>query len=73
MGMDIQIVFNHYKAGTYMCACFSKSKDEMLEAMKQAAKEPLHGEHMQQKKNVSSKKLFILSCLNFGCVRYFQE
>ena len=37
--MDIQPVFNHYKAVTYMCAYFSKSEDETSEAMKQAAKE----------------------------------
>ena len=37
--IDIQPVFNHYKAVTYMCAYFSKSEDETSEAMKQAAKE----------------------------------
>ena len=37
--MDIQPVFNHYKAVTYICAYFSKSEDETSEAMKQAAKE----------------------------------
>ena len=37
--MDIQPVFNHYKAVTYMCAYLSKSEDETSEAMKQAAKE----------------------------------
>ena len=37
--IDIQPVFNHYKAVTYMCAYFSKSEDEVSEAMKQAAKE----------------------------------
>ena len=39
--IDIQPVFNHYKAVTYMCAYFSKSEDETSEAMKQAAKEAL--------------------------------
>ena len=37
--VDIQPVFNRYKAVTYMCAYFSKSEDETSEAMKQAAKE----------------------------------
>ena len=37
--MDIQPVFNHYKAVTYMCAYFSKSEDDTSLAMKQAAKE----------------------------------
>ena len=56
-----------------MSAYFSKSEDETLEAMKQAAKVPLHGEHTHQEENVPSKKQFIFSCLNFGCARYFQE
>ena len=41
--IDIQPVFNHYKAVTYMCAYFSKAEDETSEAMKQAAKEALSG------------------------------
>ena len=36
--IDIQPVFNHYKAVTYMCAYFSKAEDETSEAMKQAAR-----------------------------------
>ena len=40
--IDIQPVFNHYKAVTYMCAYFSKSEDETSEAMKQAEKEALN-------------------------------
>ena len=40
--IDIQPVFNHYKAVTYMCAYFSKSEDEISEAMKQAAKEAVN-------------------------------
>ena len=30
---DIQPVFNHHKAVTYMCAYFSKSDDETSETM----------------------------------------
>ena len=37
--IDIQPVFNHYKAVIYMCAYFSKTKNETYEAMKQAVKE----------------------------------
>ena len=37
--MDIQPVFNEYKAVAYMCQCFSKTEDQCSQAMKQAAKE----------------------------------
>ena len=37
--MDIQPVFNEYKAVTYMCQYFSKTEDRCSQAMKQAAKE----------------------------------
>ena len=37
--MDIQSVFNHYKAITYMCKYLSKSEDECSKAMKQALNE----------------------------------
>ena len=37
--MNIQPVFNEYKAVTYMCSYFSKSEDECSLAMRQAAKE----------------------------------
>ena len=36
--MDIQPVFNHYMAITYMCAYLSKTEDECSRAMNQAAK-----------------------------------
>ena len=39
--MDIQPVFNEYKAVTYMCSYFSKSEDQCSAALKQAAKEAL--------------------------------
>ena len=52
---DIQPVFNEYKAVTYMCAYFSKSEDEISEAMKQAAKEAHNNnsDHYQQVKAVA--------------------
>ena len=34
--MDIQLVFNHYKAVAYMCAYLSKSESECSVVMKQA-------------------------------------
>ena len=37
--MDIQPVFNQYKAVTYMCKYLSKSEDECSKAMKQALDE----------------------------------
>ena len=37
--MDIQSVFNDYKAVAYMCQYFSKTEDQCSQAMKQAAKE----------------------------------
>ena len=37
--MDRQLVFNEYKAVTYMCQYFSKTKDQFSQAIKQAAKE----------------------------------
>ena len=37
--IDIQAVFNHYKAFAYMSAYFSHTEDETSEAMEQAAKE----------------------------------
>ena len=37
--MDVQLVFNKYKAVTYMCQCFSKTEGQCSQAMKQVAKE----------------------------------
>ena len=37
--MDLQPVFNHYKAVTYMCKYLSKAEDECSNAMKQAFQE----------------------------------
>ena len=39
--IDIQPVFNYYKAITYMCSYLSKEEDERSQAMKQAFKETL--------------------------------
>ena len=37
--LDIQPVFNHYKAVAYMCAYLSKSEDECPHEMKQAVED----------------------------------
>ena len=37
--MHRQLVFNEYKAVTYICQYFSKTEDQCTQAMKQAAKE----------------------------------
>ena len=39
--IDIQLVFNHYKAVSYMYTCFSKAENRTSEAMKQTGKEAL--------------------------------
>ena len=53
--IDIQPVFNHYKAVTYMCAYFSKSEDEVSESMKQAAKEAFNSNktNVEQMKSIA--------------------
>ena len=52
--IDIQPVFNHYKAVSYMCAYLSKSEDECSQAMSQALKEALEDilDNYQQMKSV---------------------
>ena len=42
--MDIQPVFNQYKAVLYVCSYFAKAEDQCSEAMKQAAKEAIENE-----------------------------
>ena len=53
--MDIQPVFIHYKAVTYMCSYLSKQEDECSQAMKQAVKEAAENDYdkFQQMKNVA--------------------
>ena len=83
--IDIQPVFNHYKAVTYMCAYFSKAEDETYDAMKQAAKEALNASKtefettktiakaFQPRLNVLFKRLSITFYQNFGYGKYFQK
>ena len=42
--MDIQPVFNHYKAVAYMCVYLSKSENECLFSMKQAVRDAFEKE-----------------------------
>ena len=83
--IDIQPVFNHYKAVTYMCAYFSKAEGETSEAMKQAAKVALSGNksHYEKMKAItrayatkrewSVQEQCIWLCQSFGYVKYFQK
>ena len=48
--INIQPVFNHYKAVTYMCAYFFKVEDETSEAIKQATRETLAGNKFDYEK-----------------------
>ena len=53
--IDIQPVFNYYKAITYMCSYLSKEEDECSQAMKQAFKETLESgaSYYEQMKSVA--------------------
>ena len=53
--MDIQPVFNHYKAVAYMCAYLSKSENECSVAMKQAVRDACEKElnNYEQMKSVA--------------------
>lgn len=54
--IDIQPVFNHFKAVTYMCAYFSKCEDETSQAMKRAAKEAaMSNKSYQQQMRIIAK------------------
>ena len=62
--MDIQPVFNEYKAITYMCSYFSKSEDQCSQAMRQAAKEALENNigHYQSMKTITRAYLSKREC-----------
>ena len=64
--MDLQPVFNEYKAVIYMCQYFSKTEDRILQATKQAAKEAFennmrHHDTMKTfvKAYISNRKCFV--------------
>ena len=54
--MNIQPVFNHYKAVAYMCAYLSKSENECSVAMKQAVRDAFEKElsNYEQMKSVAN-------------------
>ena len=81
--MDILPVFNEYKAATYMCSYFSKSKDECSLAMRQPAKEAFESnlsnyKTMQgvvrayvNKRECSVPEVGYIVCyMNYICVRF---
>ena len=54
--MDIQPVFNHYKAVAYICAYLSKSENEFSVATKQAVRDAFEKEwdNYEQIKSVAN-------------------
>ena len=69
--IDIQPVFNYYKAVSYMCSYFSKSETESSLAMKKALEESCDLDFKDRMKKVaiaflSHKKQFINLCQNCG-------
>ena len=56
--IDIQPVFNAYKAVTYMCAYFSKSEDKCSKAMQEALKEAKDSNDSQYEKMSKIAKVY---------------
>ena len=68
--MDIQPVFNQYKAVAYMCAYLSKTKDECSHSMNQALKDPFGGEleNYEQMKSLAYAYLRKRDCSVQECI-----
>ena len=68
--IDIQPVFDHYKAVTYLCKYLSKQEDETSEAMKQAIKDSIENnlDIRQQMKNIASAYTANRECSVQECV-----
>ena len=68
--MDIQPVFNHYKAVAYMCAYLSKSENECSVAMKQALRDAFEKElnNYEQMKSVANAYINKRECSIQECV-----
>ena len=68
--IDIQPVFNHYKAVAYMCAYLSKSEDQCSQAMSQALKEAFEDEldKYQETKSVAQTYVNKRECSVQECV-----
>ena len=65
--LDIQPVFDHYKAVVYMSAYLSKCKDECFQAVSQAVKEAFEHnlDNYQQIKSVAHTSVNKRSCIGF--------
>ena len=68
--IDIQPVFNHYKAVAYMCAYLSKSEDECSQAISQSVKEAFEDklDNYQQMKSVAQTYVNKRECSIQECV-----
>ena len=68
--MDIQLVFNHYKAVAYMCAYLSKSESECSVAVKQAVRDAFEKEldNYEQMKSVANAYINKNECSIQECV-----
>ena len=68
--MDIQPVFNHYKAVAYMCAYLSKSENECSVAMKQAVRDAFKKNlnNYEQMKSVTNSYINKRECSIKECV-----
>ena len=70
VNMDIQPVFNHYKAVAYICAYLSKSESECSVAKKQAVQDAFEKEldNYEQMKSVVNAYLNKRECSIQKCV-----
>ena len=68
--IDIQPVFNHYRAVAYMCTYLSKSEDECSKAMSQALKEAFEDklDNYRQMKSVAQTYINKTECSIQECV-----
>ena len=68
--MDIQPVFNHYKAVAYMCAYLSKSENECSVAMKQTVRDAFEKalNNYEQMKSVANANINKRECSIQECV-----
>ena len=73
--IDIQPVFNHYKAVAYMCAYLSKSEDECSQAISQSVKEAFEDklDNYQQMKSVAQTYVNKRECSIQECFITFYQ
>ena len=74
--MDIQPVFNHYKAVAYMCAYLSKYENECSVAMKQAVRDAFKKNlnNYEQVKSVTNSYINKRECSikECACIIFYQ-